>query len=84
VPYGPLIPFLRGTINLRKKTTMKTERITYVLIASLLANTVWLIASVRSSVSFDALIASVAVLALLAVAALDYRIDFKRLLGFGR
>ena len=63
---------------------MKTERITYVLFASLLANIVWLVASVRSSVSIDAFVASAAVLALLAVAALDYRVDIKRLLGFGR
>jgi hypothetical protein len=63
---------------------MKTERITYVLIASMLANIVWLVVSFRSTVSFDAMIASLAVLALLAVAAIDYRVDFKRLFGLDR
>ncbi len=68
-------------INLRKKTNMKSERLSYALIAGILALVVLLLSGVRSNVQLDTVIAYGAFIALLAVAALDYRIRWKSLVG---
>ena len=52
---------------------MKPDRFTYVLVASVLANIAWLI-SIVSAAQIQTILGFGAVAALLAVAALDYRI----------
>lgn len=60
---------------------MKSERLSYALIAGILALVVLLLSGVRSNVQLDTVIAYGAFIALLAVAALDYRIRWKSLVG---
>ena len=68
-------------INLRKKTNMKSERLSYALIAGILALVVLLLSGVRSNVHIDTVIAYSAIVVLVALAALEYRIRWKSLVG---
>lgn len=52
---------------------MKSDRFTFILVASVLANVVWL-ASIVNAQHVETMLGFGAVAALLAVAALDYRI----------
>jgi hypothetical protein len=52
---------------------MKADRFTFVLVASVLANVAWLF-SIVNTANVETMLAFGAVAALLAVAALDYRI----------
>ncbi len=60
---------------------MKTERLSYALIVGAVASAAVLLSGVRSNVGLDTVIGHGAVLVLVAVAALEYRISWKSLLG---
>lgn len=63
-----------------RPTNMKTNLITIAVTLSLVAVAA-LVLSLRSSVSADSLIGYLSVFALIGMAALEYRINWKRLLG---
>ena len=60
---------------------MKTERLPYALITGTLAVVAGLLAVVRSSLQVDSLVGYGVILMLVATAAVEYRINWKRLLG---
>ncbi len=60
---------------------MKFERLPIALITGILAVVVGLLAVVRSSLQVDSLVGYGAILMILATAAVDYRINWKRIFG---
>jgi hypothetical protein len=60
---------------------MNTTRITYALIATAIAVVALAVANVRTTVDVDGLIGFGAVLAILALAAADYRFAVRRVFG---
>jgi hypothetical protein len=60
---------------------MKTVLLPYALITGILAVVVGLLAVVRSSLQVDSLVGYGVILMLVATAAVDYRINWKRIFG---
>lgn len=60
---------------------MNTKRITFALIAAVLVTVAVAVASVRFAVGVEGLFGFVAVVALIAVAATDYRLTAPRMFG---
>jgi hypothetical protein len=60
---------------------MKTVRLPYALITGILAVVAALIAFVRSSLPVDSLVGYGVILALVATAVVEYRINWKRIFG---
>ena len=60
---------------------MNTKRITFAIIAAAIAAVAVALANVRTAVSVEGFIGYGAVIALLALAAADYRFDVRRVFG---
>ncbi len=75
--YAPTVPSNGGT----KTKHMKTEALTYTLIASGFAGMGWLMSNVHVNVSFATAFGWAAVVALLAMVPMSYRVSWKRILG---
>lgn len=60
---------------------MNTKRITFAIITAALVAALVAVAAARATVGVDGLIGFGAVVALIAVAAADYRLEFRRVLG---
>lgn len=60
---------------------MKTERLPYALIAGILAAAVGLLAVVRSTLPVDSLVGYGVIFMIAATAAVEYRINWKRIFG---
>ena len=60
---------------------MKTERLPYALLTGILAVVASLIAAVRSTLPVDSLVGYGVILMLVATAVVEYRINWKRIIG---